>query len=79
MMYLKRSDSREVGEWHVGEPPPWGVMADNVREVQADSDELRVIQDLGDGLCGFSGRLGPVVRYFGDHAKFIAANIVKCP
>ena len=60
-------------EWHVGESPPilYGDVKD-VTEVQADGHELDYIINNMEGLPIAKTR---VVRWFGDHARFIVANL----
>lgn len=74
--------------WHIGEAPPQ-VSCFNVVEAQADCDELhytltccafRTSTDPA-SLCSYSLPVHVnrnVQRWFGDHAKWIAANIVGC-
>ena len=58
-------------EWHIGEK--LRLVSDNVIAVQADGDELIAIEQV----CGNIPRAAkPVVLWFGDHAKFIVANVV---
>lgn len=60
-------------QWHVNQPLPF--RPDDVQvvvEVQADCDELEAIKRQFINLPMTNGR---VVRWFGDHARFIAANL----
>ena len=54
---------------HVHCPCP--VKPEDVTEVQADGDELELIRNEMSGIPMSRGR---IVRWFGDDAKFIAAN-----
>lgn len=76
MMYIVSADERGMHErsWHVGEPLIFGVEAiQSVIEVQADGDELTHLHKQFDNI---PFRLNSRVnRWFGDHAKFIAANL----
>lgn len=57
--------------WHVGEVFPVSPScADVVSTIQADGDELYQILSQVSNIP--TARLCPVVRWFGDHAKFIA-------
>jgi hypothetical protein len=60
--------------WHVGQPNPINFHNVNkVVEVQADGDELLFIATQ---FRNIPMALKPsVVRWFGDDAKFIAANL----
>ena len=64
-------------EWHIGEkaPVPWDFMHDVVL-VQADGDELEFVQKV---LGVRPDAHVSVIRFFGDDAKFIAANVGPTP
>jgi len=71
--YLK--PDYETG-WHIGEQNPFQhrhAEIERVIEVQADGDELAYIYNKFNNLPTMP--LRRVVRWFGDHAKFIAANL----
>jgi hypothetical protein len=56
--------------WHVGTPFPIDHKTVHVvREIQADGDELSEIYHLCDDIPRSSR--GRVVRWFGDHARFV--------
>lgn len=86
MMYIviaQRGDSTKTVElqWHVGEKNPLRNLPDNfafsfedVIEVQADLDELDYIHTEFTNLPQVVRGAG-IVHWFGDHAKFIAANL----
>lgn len=59
-------------QWHVGEPIP-EVDILRVVAVNADGDELQYIISRFPNLpyCNHRG----LVQWFGDHAKFIVANL----
>jgi hypothetical protein len=78
MLYLIFSDDEQI-TWHVGERNPFNIAIQhprfnihNLLEVQADSDELRMI------LANFSKlphtKLA-VQCWFGDLAKMIASSL----
>lgn len=72
MMYIT-TKTKDI-TWHVGEffdIPTREV--DNVICVQADGDELDLILRTMKNLPTSHRH---VVRWFGDHAKFIAANLL---
>ena len=58
--------------WHVGEDLTLAGSVYDVQEVQADGDELVEIyeQDLA-----YRSRVKNMVRWFGDQAKYIVANL----
>lgn len=67
-------------DWHVGESAP-EVLCRSVVEVQADCDELiEVIHSCVSLPCVTdpNHKHYQVQRWFGDHARWIAANIVGC-
>ncbi len=73
-LYFSTANGREPQELHVGDKARLDMMrlnAPDVVEVQADGDELEHIRREFRNLPGRSAR---VVRYYGDHAKFIAGN-----
>lgn len=60
--------------WHVGEElklTPIDIRY--VLEVQADGDELQAVYEKFDNIP--TSAWNRVVRWYGDHAKFIAANL----
>ncbi len=60
--------------WHVGEKNPINRKSiAMINEVQADGDELDYIYTHIPNLPAFPERKS--VRWFGDDAKFIAANL----
>ncbi len=60
--------------WHVGQKNPVEYLdVPKVTEVQADGHELEYIYENFTDLPHLSN--GRVVRWFGDHARFIAGNI----
>jgi hypothetical protein len=69
MLYVRR-ESEGLTTHHVGEPLYKGSLS-QVIEVQADGDELLHITQRFTNLPMTNGR---VVRWFGDHARFIVAN-----
>lgn len=73
------NDTYEWFELHVGDSAPQCYTRDVV-EVQADGDELREVQILTDSLPRLltPAKHYSTQRWFGDHAKWIAANIVGC-
>ena len=62
--------------WNVGTPSPFigpnYSMVYVVGEVFADGKELEYLKVSFTNLPSFNGKM---VRYFGDHAKFIAGNL----
>jgi hypothetical protein len=77
-MYITRvrGDGVVTHKWHVGEPSSLiGSLIATVTEVQADGDELQMIRRCATGLPEPVGA-SKVVHWFGDHAKFIVANLV---
>jgi len=74
MLYVTDSDDKEY-KWHVGnERLAMLFEPEKVVMVQADGDELTAIFEQFRNIPAASG-LCRVVRWYGDHAKFIAANI----
>lgn len=60
--------------WHIGKGIPVSYdHVNDVSEIQADGDELSRILEKFDNLP--MAKNGRVVRYFGDHARFIVGNI----
>ncbi len=88
MLYIT-ANGQQV-EWHIGDhkhPNPWfkGIDPRNVTDLQADGDELYAIWDICKGTVPFAFRknsngghnnLKRVQNWYGDHAKFIFANVV---
>ena len=63
--------------WHVGQPSPISHSeAADVDEIQADGDELEHIVDMFPINRSLPIPRGRVVRWFGDHAKLIAGNLI---
>ncbi len=61
-------------DWHVGEPNPvFPIEVNQITEVQADSEELAYVRTRFWNLP--NSNTSSVTRWFGDHAKFIAANL----
>jgi hypothetical protein len=59
-------------EWHIGEPGPM-KSTDIITSIQADGDELSlIIREFQSIPVRFRK---PVVRWFGENAKFIAFNL----
>ena len=74
MLYIDRGRGLPV-TWHVGQPVP--VMyaeVHQVQEIQADGAELEIILKICSNVPSHDGR---VVRWFGDHAKFIIASLLN--
>lgn len=71
MMYIVTNSGMDE-QWHIGERRP-DITPSHVTEVQADGDELTYIGERFTNLP--VDRLGSVVRWFGDHAKFIVSNL----
>jgi len=73
-LYICLKDSKSSYEWHMGNSSP--ISHEQVRdvvEIQADGDELELIEDeMGDTVLMHGGR---VVRWFGDDARFIMGRI----
>lgn len=88
-LYIVTKDGKNM-EWHIGEKirmPNSGVdhhnLMQSVVEIQADGDELYKINEVCHETIPFAWRkldgrdsLRRVQRWFGDHAKFIFANVV---
>lgn len=67
---------RRYIEWHIGQPFPLRESLEDiglVLEVTADCDELDYIVNMFSGIP-LTKLLG-VIHWYGDHAKFIAANL----
>lgn len=63
----------ETNQWHVGQASPIAsVSLPRVLDIQADGDELAYIMNRFKNIPVSPGR---VVCWFGDHAKFIVANL----
>ena len=78
---LRPKGLKETYDWWVGNPNPLDLDArivrgncHLVREVQADGHELSWIREHLGVNRAVSGEIR-VVRFFGDEAKFIAANL----
>jgi len=71
IFFIFKNGNRKSG--HVGEEIQIGF-AENVVRVQADGDELEAIYDQLEGLP--KSKRGRVVNWYGDHAAFIAANLI---
>ena len=59
--------------WHVGESPISSEFIDYIEVIQADCDELEYIFKKFSNIPYVSNKR--VVRWFGDHAKFIVGNL----
>ncbi len=65
-------------DWHVGDGPIMGIFVpgnalERVVMVQVDGHELEAVKDQLRYLPGsYTGR---VVRWYGDHARFIIGNL----
>lgn len=71
-LYITFEDNSGTN-WHIGEKNPVEYGKVNfVREVQADGHELDHIHGNFSRIPEANKR---VVRWFGDHAKFIVANL----
>jgi hypothetical protein len=67
-----------VYEWNVGEESPFKTNHDQaqfVTHVQADGDELMHVAIRFMNLPFTVNTTNSVVRWYGDHAKFIAGNL----
>lgn len=74
MMYIILKNGTLKGQeiiWNVGNPVP-KIDVIKVVMVQADGDELGHIESEFSGLPMGKGR---VIRWFGDHARFIMGNL----
>ena len=71
-IYLKPGGAKGKTEWHVGEEVP--IDAGCVECVQADGDELHHILMEFKNLPRLVAH-GKLVTWWGDHAKFIVANL----
>jgi hypothetical protein len=60
--------------WHVGDKLRFDNVS-NIVEIQADGDELELVQALCKNLRNIND-CARVKRWFGDEAKFIAANVL---
>jgi hypothetical protein len=78
MLYIILNGNKER-IWHVGNPSPISHKeAAEVTEVQADGDELdHITYDIFLTNKSIPIPNRRVVRWFGDHAKLIAANLIK--
>ena len=73
MMYITHTDiSIGTKTWHVGKKMPDDYIH-LIEFVQAHGDELQEIYRQFAHLP--QARLAKVVRWYGDHAKFIVANL----
>ena len=64
------------GEWHVGEATNHIIIrANEVVAVQADGDELEFVLSNFGNLPRTLPVDRRVMRWYGDHAKFIAGNL----
>ena len=72
-LYIKEHPSYQH-VWHVGEEAPKFAVSyiNDISWVQANGDELAAIMDQFGNLPRSSNR---VVTWYGDHAKFIVANL----
>lgn len=77
MLYVVMRDGAEI-RWHVGERFPVlssSFIDEFVKFVQADGDELDYLRNA-DLYFTMRLRLSSAV-FFGDHAKFIVANVLR--
>lgn len=72
MLYIRLENGEQI-RWHVGTETPTAY-ADEVRELQADGDELDYISDKF-GIAALVPKGQKVVRYYGDQARFILGNL----
>lgn len=73
MLYIVKDFGSEI-HWHRGESLPSDLNIHQVVEVQADGEELEMILLRQENLP--VPNRGRVMRWFGDHAKFIVANLL---
>jgi len=72
MLYITYAHGTQ-NTWHVGEPTNHLIFsAEKVIQVQASDDELATIRYHFPNLPITMGR---VIKWFGDNAKFIVANL----
>lgn len=67
MLFIVDRNGREE-QWHVGEPYVPGFKTQNVKEIQADCDELEHIYQLLPKIIRGPGR---TVQWFGEAAQCI--------
>ena len=76
-IYRKGNDLQaKYEEWHVGSPAPVAAgeyTKGGIESVTASGHELNKVLNEIKGIPLAEGR--PVVTWFGDHAKFIVANL----
>ena len=72
MLYIKRMNQDLEIEWHVGELLV--INADHVQLIQADGDELQLIEDTFGKTIPFAHRTS-VQCWYGDIAKSIVFAI----
>ena len=85
MLYIVyREPGRQIPtvmSWHVGDVLPFDFRdhVQEVTEVQADGDELQLILDQATGLPMVNriGNYPRVQHWYGDHAKWIVANLLR--
>lgn len=75
VILIKDEDGTHKKVWHVHEPRPKLSDSDLVNTVflQADGHELEYVHENFKKIPRTNNR--SVVRWYGDHAKFIAANL----
>jgi hypothetical protein len=79
MMYIiinsYENKRKMLRSWHVGESSPVAnIDVMEIEEVQADGDELALIRRNVRNIPDYPSNVH--VRYFGDTARFIVANIM---
>ena len=73
MLYIGCENEPEAVRWHVGETRP-EIPANWITDISADGDELEYILSRFRNIpLASSSRI--TVSWFGDHAKFIFANL----
>lgn len=75
MLYIELPELQSA-TWHTGEPCPVPFAnIKNVEEIQADGGELELILRVCQNIP--VATTTNVMRWFGDDARFIVANVVK--
>lgn len=74
MLQIAYNSTPGLVSWHVGEKLNTKHATHEVKEIYADGDELSFILQNVEGIPRAKGQRS--MRWYGDHARFIVANLL---
>lgn len=76
MLHIKSSD-KQGSTWQVGQELCFDFPPEDIFEIYATEDELAYILDRFDNIPKIKNSVSEVQYWYGDHAKFIIANLLN--